>query len=87
MQWLRYPEAQVFYFDKGASSRASTLLTGGQFYVLGGDQSELASFQPLAQIDAPDDRAWAQEWVQDHRRRRGRADHTAGKGRDLERIA
>ena len=51
MQWLRYPEAQVFYFDKGASSRASTLLVGGQFYVLGGDQSELA-FQPLAAIDA-----------------------------------
>jgi type IV secretion system protein VirB4 len=64
MQWLRYPEAQVFYFDKGASSRASTLLVGGQFYILGGDQSELA-FQPLAQIDASDDRAWAQEWVQD----------------------
>ena len=64
MQWLRYPEAQVFYFDKGASSRASTLLTGGQFYVLGGDHSELA-FQPLAAIDSADDRAWAQEWVQD----------------------
>ena len=23
VQWLRYPEAQVFFFDKGASSRAS----------------------------------------------------------------
>jgi type IV secretion system protein VirB4 len=64
VQWLRYPEAQVFYFDKGASSRATTLLTGGRFYVLGGDQSELA-FQPLADIDAPEDRAWAQDWVQD----------------------
>jgi type IV secretion system protein VirB4 len=64
MQWLRYPEAQVFYFDKGASSRASTLLTGGQFFVLGGDQSDLA-FQPLADIEGPDDKTWAQEWVQD----------------------
>jgi len=64
VQWLRYPEAQVFFFDKGASSRASTLLTGGRFYVLGGDQSDLA-FQPLAQIDGAEDRAWAQEWVQD----------------------
>jgi len=64
VQWLRYPEAQVFFFDKGASSRAATLLTGGRFYVLGGDQSELA-FQPLAEIDGPEDRAWAQEWVQD----------------------
>ena len=64
LQWLRYPEAQVFFFDKGASSRASTLLTGGRFYVLGADQSDLA-FQPLARIDDADDIAWAQEWVQD----------------------
>jgi type IV secretion system protein VirB4 len=64
MQWLRYPEAQIFYFDKGASSRASTLLTGGQFFVLGGDQTDLA-FQPLADLDGPEDKTWAQEWVQD----------------------
>jgi type IV secretion/conjugal transfer VirB4 family ATPase len=64
MQWLRYPEAQVFYFDKGASSRASTLLTGGQFFVLGGDQSDLA-FQPLADLEGAEDKTWAQEWVQD----------------------
>ena len=64
MQWLRYPEAQVFYFDKGASSRASTLLTGGAFHVLGGDQSDLA-FQPLADLDRPEDQTWAQEWVGD----------------------
>jgi type IV secretion system protein TrbE len=64
MQWLRYPEAQVFYFDKGMSSRAATLLTGGQFFVLGGDQSDLA-FQPLADLDRGEDRTWAQEWVQD----------------------
>ena len=64
VQWLRYPEAQVFFVDKGASSRAPTMLTGGRFYFLGGDQSELA-FQPLAEIDTPEDRAWAQAWVQD----------------------
>jgi len=64
LQWQRYPEAQVFFFDKGASSRAATLLSGGQFYQLGGEDSELA-FQPLADIDAAEDLAWAQEWVQD----------------------
>jgi type IV secretion/conjugal transfer VirB4 family ATPase len=64
LQWLRYPEAQVFFFDKGASSRASTLLAGGQFFVLGGDQSDLA-FQPLADLEGPEDKTWAQEWVQD----------------------
>ena len=64
LQWLRYPEAQVFYFDKGASSRAATLLTGGEFFVLGGDQTDLA-FQPLADVEGPEDRTWAQAWVQD----------------------
>jgi type IV secretion/conjugal transfer VirB4 family ATPase len=64
LQWLRYPEAQVFFFDKGASSRASTLLAGGQFFVLGGNQSDLA-FQPLADLEGPEDKTWAQEWVQD----------------------
>ena len=64
LQWLRYPEAQVFFFDKGASSRVSTLLAGGQFFVLGGDQTDIA-FQPLADLERPEDKAWAQDWVQD----------------------
>ena len=64
MQWLRYPEAQVFFFDKGASSRAATMLTGGRFFHLGAGSDELA-FQPLAELDRDDDRTWAQEWVQD----------------------
>lgn len=63
-QFLRYDGAQVFMFDKGASSRAATLLTGGSFFYLGGENSQLA-FQPLAEIDTKDDIAWAQEWVQD----------------------
>ena len=64
MQWLRYPQAQVFFFDKGASSRAATKLVGGQFFVLGGDHSDLA-FQPLADLEGAADRAWAQGWVED----------------------
>lgn len=64
IQWLRYPDAQVFIFDKGASSRAATLVTGGSFFYLGGDRATLA-FQPLAEIDTPSDQAWAQEWILD----------------------
>lgn len=64
MQWLRYPDAQVFIFDKGASSRASTRLAGGSFFYLGGDREGLA-FQPLAEIDTPSDLNWAQEWIID----------------------
>ena len=82
LQWLRYPEAQVFYFDKGASSRASTLLAGGQFFVLGGDQSDLA-FQPLADLEGPEDKTWAQEWVQDIVAAEGVEITPGGEGRDL----
>lgn len=63
-QFLRYNDAQVFIFDKGASSRAATLLTGGSFYYLGGENSELA-FQPLADLETKEDQAWAVEWLQD----------------------
>ena len=64
LQWLRYPNAQVFLFDKGASSRAATLLAGGTFHFLGGERSELA-FQPLADLDSAEAMAWAQEWLLD----------------------
>lgn len=64
LQWLRYPDAQVVMFDKGRSARAPTLLVGGRHYDLGAEHSELA-FQPLADIDSPDQRAWAQDWVID----------------------
>lgn len=64
MQWLRYSGAQVFIFDKGASSRAATRLAGGSFYYLGGERSALA-FQPLAEIDTLPERQWAMEWLLD----------------------
>ena len=63
-QWLRYPDARVYIFDKGASCRAMTLAMGGEFYDLGGDGSEVC-FQPLATIDDESDREWAQDWVLD----------------------
>lgn len=39
-------------------------MAGGQFFVLGGDQTDLA-FQPLADLESAEDKTWAQEWVQD----------------------
>ena len=36
-QWRRYPNSQVYCFDKGGSSRALTLAVGGDFYHLGAD--------------------------------------------------
>ena len=63
-QWLRYPGARVYIFDKGASCRAMTLAMGGDFYDLGGEGEEIC-FQPLAGIDDESELAWAQEWVAD----------------------
>jgi len=61
LQWLRYPEAQVLIIDKDRSSRAATLCAGGQFFDIG--QHDGLGFQPLADIDQPDERTWAQEWL------------------------
>jgi type IV secretion system protein TrbE len=63
-QWLRYPAARVYIFDKGASCRAMTLAVGGDFYDLGGEGEEIC-FQPLAGIDDESELTWGQEWLGD----------------------
>lgn len=62
MQFKRYPDAQVFTFDKGASSRAMIEALGGDFYALGETDSGLV-FQPLREIEEPNEMAWASEWI------------------------
>jgi type IV secretion system protein VirB4 len=62
-QFLRYPGAQVYIFDKGGSSRALTAGIGGDFYDLGTAGS--LSFQPLSGIDDELERGWATEWLLD----------------------
>lgn len=61
LQWRRYPDARVIFFDKGHSARAATLLVGGQHHALGEDAS--LAFQPLADIDRSETRTWAQDWL------------------------
>lgn len=61
-QFLRYPGAQVYIFDKGGSARALTAGIGGDYYDLGADGDDL-SFQPLASIDSEPERRWAHEWL------------------------
>ena len=64
MQFLRYPEAQVFMFDKDFSLYCATLMAGGAHYNLGGNATR--GFQPLGNIDQSDaERRWAQEWLQE----------------------
>jgi type IV secretion/conjugal transfer VirB4 family ATPase len=60
-QWFRYPNAQVFAFDKGHSLYALCKAAGGRFYDIG--EGGLA-FQPLRDIEEPAEFAWGTEWVE-----------------------
>lgn len=63
-QFAKYKDAQVFIFDKGASSRVLTEAVGGIFYdIVGGN--DVMSFQPLAQIEDDTEAAWALDWLLD----------------------
>ncbi|MNI33174.1 Type IV secretion system protein virB4 [compost metagenome] len=61
LQWFRYPNARVVFFDKGRSARAATLAVGGCWRAL--EPGEAFSLQPLAGIDRQEERAWAAEWI------------------------
>ncbi len=61
LQFRRYPDSQIYIFDKGGSARTATLGMGGTWFDLGGD-GKLA-FQPLARIEDTHQRSWAQEWI------------------------
>ncbi|WP_343699211.1 conjugal transfer protein TrbE [Caulobacter sp.] len=63
MSFRRYPGAQVFAFDFGASSRAAVLGMGGDFHDLSGEGGKAPTLQPLSMIDQPEERAWAAEWL------------------------
>jgi type IV secretion system protein VirB4 len=62
-QWFRYPDAQVFAFDKGYSLYVLNRAAGGEFYDVGGDKTHLA-FCPLEEIDTDQDLAWAVTWLE-----------------------
>ena len=61
--FLKYPDSNVFIFDKAASSRALTMAVGGNFYNLAAEGSKELSFQPLARIDDDQEIKWAKEWI------------------------
>lgn len=64
-QFRKYKGAQIFIFDKGASSRILTEGVGGIFYDLGNESLGL-SFQPLSDVDDERERQWALEWLCDY---------------------
>jgi type IV secretion system protein TrbE len=62
-QFLRYPNAQCFIFDKGMSAKLMCDAVGGQHYDIQPGDARL-QFQPLAKLDRPGERAWALDWVE-----------------------
>ncbi|WP_434152207.1 conjugal transfer protein TrbE (plasmid) [Methylocaldum gracile subsp. desertum] len=62
-QQFRYPNAQVFTFDKGKSSYLLAKAAQGNHYDIGGDQTQLA-FCPLGALDDDSDKAWAKEYIE-----------------------
>ncbi len=72
LQFRRYPEGQVYIFDKRFSARGVVLAMGGRHFGLAADSG--LAFQPLRRIDEAGERAWAAEWL---------ADLLTGQGGDL----
>ncbi|MGL3104744.1 conjugal transfer protein TrbE [Bradyrhizobium sp. BR 1432] len=67
LQFRRYPGAQIYAFDFGASIRTAAIAMGGDWHDLGGagagKSSEFAALQPLAKIDEVSERGWAADWI------------------------
>jgi type IV secretion/conjugal transfer VirB4 family ATPase len=62
-QFFRYPNPQVFAFDKGYSLEVLTRACGGEFYDLGAEKRSL-SFYPLADLREDNDVAWSAGWLE-----------------------
>lgn len=60
---FRYPNSQVFVFDKGYSAYTLVRAAGGQHYDIMGSLESL-SFCPLANVDDEAERAWATGWIE-----------------------
>lgn len=61
-QFLRYPQASIWAFDKGRSLMPLTLACGGTHQDMG-DATPSLSFSPLALLESANDLVWAEEWV------------------------
>jgi type IV secretion system protein VirB4 len=63
-QFLRYKGAQIFAFDKGYSAFVLTKAVRGDHYDVAGPDAQALGFTPLARVDDPNERLWAQDWVE-----------------------
>lgn len=59
----RYKGARVYKFEKGYSSFVLCNGSGGQYYDIGGEGQNI-NFCPLARVDKPSERFWAEGWIE-----------------------
>lgn len=62
-QFRKYPNNQIFAFDKGNSLYALTAAARGSHYDIGGENQKL-SFAPLSKIDSDNEQAWCEDWIE-----------------------
>src|SRR5437660_725141 len=62
-QFFRYPEAQVFLFDKDYSAYVLAHACGAEYYDILGDSERPLSFYPLAALDTLGDHVLSQDWL------------------------
>ena len=63
-QWFRYPDAQVYVFDKGGSAMPLVKAAGGHHYEIAAEAIDTLSFCPFAGISGGRERSWAAEWLE-----------------------
>lgn len=63
-QWMRYPRAQIYTFDKGYSSLPLVLAAGGRHYDLAAESVDKISFAPLSDVHRDEERLWAADWLE-----------------------
>jgi type IV secretory pathway VirB4 component len=61
-QWFRYARARLAIFDLENAHKVSTLLCGGAHYALG--TPGCSGFHPLGRVDEPQERIWAETWLE-----------------------
>lgn len=62
-QHLRYPNANVFKFEKGYSSFALCHAVNGDYYDIASEHQTIA-FCPLSRVDEPAERIWAEDYIE-----------------------
>lgn len=67
LQDFRYPDMQVFYFDKDYGAYAVVNATSGIHYDLLGEHSnanDQLSLYPLGRIESKSEQSWATDWIE-----------------------